>query len=129
MSSPPEIPPQRRILSSMGNVAVFYAAYVGLSVERVSTETGIPPSVLMNPDTYLPEAFFEQFFRLLADSFPSRNVALELAQIAPLSYLGTPGKLLRRPYVFLALVLNAMLHLFVLRPVNTLRQALEGVWP
>ncbi|EKO39396.1 MAG: PAS domain S-box containing protein [Solidesulfovibrio magneticus str. Maddingley MBC34] len=30
-------------------------------------------------------------------------------------------------YVFLALVLNAMLHLFVLRPVNTLRQALEAV--
>ncbi len=107
MSSLPEIPPQRRILSSMGNVAVFYAAYVGLSVERVSTETGVPPSVLMNPDTYLSEAFFEQFFRLLADSFPGRNVALELAQIAPLSYLGTPGRLLRR-----APDLRSMLELF-----------------
>ncbi len=30
-------------------------------------------------------------------------------------------------YIFLALVLNAMLHLFVLRPVNTLREALEAV--
>uniref|UniRef100_UPI004056A6A1 helix-turn-helix domain-containing protein n=1 Tax=Candidatus Electronema sp. TaxID=2698783 RepID=UPI004056A6A1 len=107
MSSPSEVPRQHRILSSMGNVAVFYAAYVGLSVERVSTETGVPPSVLMNPDTYLPEAFFEQFFRLLADSFPGRNVALELAQIAPLSYLGTPGKLLRR-----ASNLRSMLELF-----------------
>ncbi len=107
MSSPSEVPRQHRILSSMGNVAVFYAAYVGLSVERVSTETGVPPSVLMNPDTYLPEAFFEQFFRLLADSFPGRNVALELAQIAPLSYLGTPGKLLRRTSN-----LRSMLELF-----------------
>lgn len=107
MSSHSEIPPQRRILSSMGNVAVFYAAYVGLSVERVSAETGVPPSLLMNPDTYLPEAFFEQFFRLLANSFPGRNVALELAQIAPLSYLGTPGRLLRR-----APDLRSMLELF-----------------
>jgi AraC-like DNA-binding protein len=107
MSSHSEIPRQHRILSSMGNVAVFYAAYVGLSVERVSTETGVPPSVLMNPDTYLPEAFFEQFFRLLAATFPGRNVALELAQIAPLSYLGTPGKLLRR-----APDLRSMLELF-----------------
>jgi len=107
MSSAPEIPRQHRILSSMGNVAVFYAAYVGLSVERISTETGISPTVLMNSDTYLPEAFFEQFFRLLADSFPGRNVALELAQIAPLSYLGTPGRLLRR-----APDLRSMLELF-----------------
>jgi PAS domain S-box-containing protein len=30
-------------------------------------------------------------------------------------------------YLFLALVLNAMLHLFVLRPVNILRQALEAM--
>ncbi|WP_417913930.1 AraC family transcriptional regulator ligand-binding domain-containing protein [Candidatus Electronema sp. JM] len=107
MSSSPEIPPQHRILSSMGNVAVFYAAYAGLSVERVSTETGVPPSMLMNPDTYLPEAFFEKFFKLLADSFPSRNVALELAQIAPLSYLGAPGRLLR-----CAPDLRSMLELF-----------------
>jgi hypothetical protein len=91
----------------MGNVAVFYAAYVGLSVERISTDTGISPSVLMNPDIYLPETFFEKFFRLLADSFPGRNVALELAQVAPLSYLGAPGRLLRR-----APNLRSMLELF-----------------
>lgn len=102
-----EIPQKHRILSSMGNVAVFYAAYVGLSVERISNETGIPPSLLMNPDTYLPEIFFEKFFHLLADSFPGRNVALELAQVAPLSYLGAPGRLLRR-----APTLRSMLELF-----------------
>ncbi len=89
-------PPQHRIVSSMGNVAAFYAAYAGLSVERISTETGIAPSMLMNPDGYLPESFFEKFFQLLSRAFPERNMALELAKIAPLSYLGAPGRLLRR---------------------------------
>lgn len=107
MPSLHEIPSQYRILSSMGNVAVFYAAYVGLSVERISSETGITPTMLMNPDTYLPETFFEKFFQLLTKAFPDRNVALELAQIAPLSYLGAPGRLLRR-----APNLRSMLELF-----------------
>jgi AraC-like DNA-binding protein len=95
-SFPTDFPKQHRIVSSMGNVAAFYAAYAGLSVERISTETGMAPAMLMNPDTYLPETFFEKFFRLLAKAFPERNVALELAKIAPLSYLGAPGRLLRR---------------------------------
>ncbi len=96
-----------RIISSMGSVAVFYAAYLGLSVERISNETGIAPSVLMNPDTYLPEAFFEKFFRMLTETFPGRNVALEMARTAPLCYLGAPGQLLRR-----APDLRTMLELF-----------------
>ncbi|WP_417910261.1 helix-turn-helix domain-containing protein [Candidatus Electronema sp. PJ] len=89
-------PKECRIVSSMGSVAVFYAAYLGLSVEQISNETGIAPAVLMNPDTYLPETFFEKFFKMLADTFPGRNVALEMARTAPLSYLGAPGNLLRR---------------------------------
>lgn len=95
-SSLTDFPRLHRIVSSMGNVAAFYAAYAGLSLERISMETGIAPSMLMNPDIYLPETFFEKFFRLLSETFPERNVALELAGIAPLSYLGAPGRLLRR---------------------------------
>ncbi len=57
MSSPLETSSKRRILSSMGNVAVFFAAYVGLSVERISRETGVDPVSLMDPDVYLPENF------------------------------------------------------------------------
>jgi AraC-like DNA-binding protein len=50
----------------------------------------------MDPETYLPEDFFEKFFNLVAREFPDRNIPLELAQLAPLSYFGTPGRLLLR---------------------------------
>lgn len=106
-SSLTDFPRQHRIVSSMGNVAAFYAAYAGLSLETISTETGITPSMLMNPDIYLPESFFEKFFVLLSKTFPEKNVALELASTAPLSYLGAPGRLLRR-----APDLRSMLELF-----------------
>lgn len=96
MSSFLETSSKHRILSSMGNVAVFFAAYVGLSVERISRETGVDPVSLMDPDAYLTENFYENFFNLLIKDFPERNVALELAQLAPLSYFGTPGRLLLR---------------------------------
>lgn len=96
MSSFNNIHPKGRILGSMGSVAVLFAAYVGMSIERISKETGIDPTLLMNPETYLPEDFFENFFKLLLREFPDRNVPLELAQLAPLSYFGTPGRLLLR---------------------------------
>ena len=96
MSSPSRFPPKGRILGSMSSVAVLFAAYVGLSVARVSKETGIDPALLMDPEQYLPEDFFEKFFKLLVKEFPDRNIPLELAQLAPLSYFGTPGRLLLR---------------------------------
>lgn len=96
MSSSSQSPPKGRILGSMGSVAVLFAAYVGLSVERVSKETGIDPALLMDPEQYLSEDFFEKFFNLLVKEFPDRNIPLELAQLAPLSYFGTPGRLLLR---------------------------------
>ena len=40
--------------------------------------------------------FFEKFFTLLIKEFPDRNIPLELAKLAPLSYFGTPGRLLLR---------------------------------
>jgi AraC-like DNA-binding protein len=94
--SSPQSSSQGRILGSMGSVAVLFAAYVGLSVERISKETGISPTLLMDPETYLPEDFFEKFFNLVVREFPDRNIPLELAQLAPLSYFGTPGRLLLR---------------------------------
>ncbi|CAK8715911.1 Helix-turn-helix domain-containing protein [Candidatus Electrothrix aarhusensis] len=103
-----EIPSKYRMLSSMGTVAVFFAAYLGLSVEYISRETGIDPGRLMDPDNYLPEDFFEDFFWMLIRNFPERNIALELAGIAPTSYFGTPGRLLLR-----ASDAQTMLELFV----------------
>ena len=91
-----ETPRNCRILSSMGTVAVFFAAYLGLSVEYISKETGIDPGRLIDPENYLPEDFFEKFFQLLISRFPERNVALELARVAPISYFGTPGRLFLR---------------------------------
>ncbi len=108
MSSFHETSEKCRILSSMGSVAVFFAAYVGLSVERISKETGIDPAHLMDPDNYLPEDFFKKFFQLLSKDFPERNIALELAALAPISYFGTPGRLLLR-----APDARTMLDLFV----------------
>ena len=96
MSSPTKTSPKGRILGSMGSVAVLFAAYLGLSVERISNETGIDPALLMDPENYLPEDFFEKFFNLVVKEFPDRNVPLELAKLAPLSYFGTPGRLLLR---------------------------------
>ncbi len=96
MPSSCQASPKGRILGSMGSVAVLFAAYVGLSVERISTETGISPALLMDPERYLPEDFFEKFFNLVVREFPDRNIPLELAQLAPLSYFGTPGRLLLR---------------------------------
>ena len=108
MSSSHETPEKYRILSSMGSVIVFFAAYAGLSVERISQETGIDPARLMDPDNYLPEEFFEKFFQVLNKDFPERNIALELAALAPISYFGTPGRLLLR-----APDARTMLDLFV----------------
>lgn len=107
MSSPSEMPAKNRIVSSMGSVATLFAAYAGMSVEHICNETGVSPALLMNSDSYLPESFFEKFFQLLAATFPGRNTALEIARTAPLSYLGTPGRLLRR-----APDLRTMLELF-----------------
>ncbi|WP_339134734.1 MAG: AraC family transcriptional regulator ligand-binding domain-containing protein [Candidatus Electrothrix sp. GW3-4] len=101
-------PRECRMLSSMGTVAVFFAAYLGLSVEYISKETGIEPGRLMDPENYLPEDFFEDFFQMLIRNFPERNIALELAGIAPVSYFGTPGRLLLR-----APDAQTMLDLFV----------------
>ncbi|XOF32728.1 MAG: AraC family transcriptional regulator ligand-binding domain-containing protein [Candidatus Electrothrix sp. YB6] len=84
------------MLSSMGSVAAFFAVYVGLSLESIGKETGVAPARLMDTDHYLPEEFFEKIFHLLDTRFPERNLALELAGIAPLSYFGTPGRLLLR---------------------------------
>ena len=108
MPSPREIPQEYRILSSMGTVTVFFAAYLGLSVEYISKETNIDPGRLIDPESYLPEEFFEKFFKMLIRKFPERNVALELARVAPMSYFGTPGKLfLRAPDA------QSMLDIFV----------------
>ncbi|XCN73958.1 MAG: AraC family transcriptional regulator ligand-binding domain-containing protein [Candidatus Electrothrix aestuarii] len=108
MPSPREIPQEYRILSSMGTVTVFFAAYLGLSVEYISKETNIDPGRLIDPENYLPEEFFEKFFQMLIRKFPKRNVALELARVAPMSYFGTPGQLfLRAPDA------QSMLDIFV----------------
>ncbi|MDU9047490.1 MAG: AraC family transcriptional regulator ligand-binding domain-containing protein [Candidatus Electrothrix sp. Rat3] len=108
MPSSQDMPSHYRMLSSMGTVAVFFAAYLGLSVEQVGKETGTDPVRLMDPDNYLSEDFFRKFFQMLINNFPERNVALELAGIAPISYFGTPGRLLLR-----ASDAQTMLELFV----------------
>ena len=86
-----ETPKTHRILASIGSVTTFFAASLGVSLERITKGTGISPAALMNPDDRIPEEFLPRILRLLAKARPGHNVSLEMARVVPISFLGTPG--------------------------------------
>ena len=96
MSSPNETPKKNRILASLGNVSAFFAASVGIPLERISKVTGINPAALMDQDTRIPERFMLEVFRLLDKAHSKKNLSLQLARVVPFTFLGSPWRLLSK---------------------------------
>ncbi len=89
-----KMPKTHRLLANIGSVVTFFAASIGVPVERTAKATGVSPADLMNPDGRIPQEFFLKFLRLLAKVRPGKNVSLDLARAVPFSLLGSPGRLI-----------------------------------
>ncbi|MEK8018759.1 MAG: helix-turn-helix domain-containing protein [Candidatus Parabeggiatoa sp.] len=94
MFSQNKTPKKHRILASLGNVITFFAASVGVPIERITKATGLSPTALMDPDTRIPDEFILKVFRLLAKAQPGKNLSLQLTRIVPFTFLGSPWRLL-----------------------------------
>ncbi|HIE01676.1 MAG TPA: AraC family transcriptional regulator [Thiotrichaceae bacterium] len=114
MSSPDELdkpndPPKKpHFLASVGNVTMFFAISIGIPFERIAKMIGLNPATLMDPDAHVSQEFFPRLLLLIAETFPEKNMSLELARTVPLAFLGSPWRLLR-----LAPDLRTCLNLFV----------------
>ncbi len=96
MSPPNEIQKKHSTLTSLGSITTFFATSVGVPFESIIKMTGLNPSALMDPDSRIPEKFMLEIFRLLAKLPSEKNLSLELAQIVPFTFLGSPWRFLSR---------------------------------
>ena len=84
---------ERGVLASVGNVAMLFAASLGIPVDRITEETGITPAELMDPDARIPNESLLKLWLILAEAESEQNISLKLAKIAPFALLGSPGRL------------------------------------
>lgn len=66
-----------------------YALYRGVSEHRLSAETGLVRTDLINPETRLPGELFHSIWNLIAEACPGQAVGIQNARRAPLSSLGS----------------------------------------
>ncbi|MDM8567728.1 AraC family transcriptional regulator ligand-binding domain-containing protein [Candidatus Halobeggiatoa sp. HSG11] len=93
---PTEPPVKSHFLASFANITTFFAASIGISLKRIVKKTGLKsPAILMNPDAHIPQEFFERLLHLIDETFPEKNMSLELVRNVPLAFLGSPGRVFK----------------------------------
>ena len=130
MSSPNETPKKHSILAIPGNIATFFAASVGVPFERITKETGLSPTALMDPNTRIPEKFMLEVFRLLAKVPSKKNLFLDLARIVPFTFFGSPWRFvsmapdMRTMYALIVQNRDMFSDQFDLESINTTTEAI-----
>ena len=79
----------RGMQASMVGATVFFAVSRGVSMERITTETGLTTDDLIDPNGRLPDHLLASVWRLLDKTCPGQALTLEMASIAPSAYFGT----------------------------------------
>ena len=65
-----------------------YAVHWGISEHRLSAETGLVRTDLINPETRLPAELISSMLRIIGNAYPEQAVGLQMASVAPLSVIG-----------------------------------------
>ncbi len=97
-----------RMSASLATPTILFALSRGLPMEQLTAITRMGLGDLMDPEAWVPEHVVPRVWLLLAEHFPGEPLSLQLAALAPRSYFGTLGRLLR-----FAPDLRELLRLFV----------------
>ena len=76
--------------ASMVVGTVFFAVSHGVSMERITEETGLTPDDLIDLNARLPDHLLATVWRLLDETCPGQALTLEMASIAPSVYFFGP---------------------------------------
>lgn len=67
---------------------VFFAVSQGVPMQRITSETGLTPEDLVDPNDRLPDHLLAEVWRLLDETSPGQALPLKMASIAPATYFG-----------------------------------------
>ena len=66
----------------------MFAIARGISPERITAETGLTQTDLLDPDARLPQGIIPKIWHLLTSTFPGEVLSIEMAKATPFSIMG-----------------------------------------